>query len=216
MLRQRCRHHSEMMYDVDAIWLENDAGIAQQCTHQHEAVVFPVISSLSRREQMRYTRLLRDIVRAPGAALLGSTARAYSIDTPGSLPGHDTDIVDMADRWLPGLSELTDMALQINMRMGGHTVSRSMSPIHSVTPPAGVSCSGRPQVSQCQQAALTEPGRTYVHGPRRGNNRHRLRDLGRYAGASTHTGAIFGIAECCTCKLYPAVTDGRARQGSSH
>ena len=144
--------HSEMMQAPDAIWPESVAGVAQQCEHQHAAVVLPLISSLSRREQIRYMRLLRGIARALGAAPFGSTAqllatvhqaaRAHSIDTPGSLPGHDTD---MADRWLPDLSELTDMALQINMRMGGHTVPRSMSPTRSVTPPGWPSCSGRPQ-----------------------------------------------------------------------
>ena len=112
----------------------------------------PLISSLSRREQIRYMRLLCGIARALGAAPFGSTAqllaavhqaaRAHSIDTPGSFPGHDTD---MADRWLPDLSDLADMALQVNMRMGSHTVSRSMSPTRSVTPPGGPSRSGRPQ-----------------------------------------------------------------------
>ena len=97
-------------------------------------------------------RLLRGIARALGAAPFGSTAqilatvhqaaRAQSIDTPGSFYGHGTD---MADRWLPDLSELTDMALQINMRMGGHTMSRHTSPVRSMTPPGRPSRSGRPQ-----------------------------------------------------------------------
>jgi hypothetical protein len=117
--------------------------------------MFPLtgISTLSGKEQIRYMRLLRGIARALGVAPFGSTAqllaaihqaaRAHSIDTPGSYPGHDTD---MADRWFPDMSALHDMALQINMRRGGHTVSRHMSPIRSVTPPGRPSRSGRPQV----------------------------------------------------------------------
>ena len=142
--------HPDMISALDAIRIEisNDAPTStQHCTHRHEAVVFPInINSLSHREQIRYMRLLRGIARALGAAPFGSTAqilaavhvaaRRHSIDTPGSYPGHDTD---MADRWLPDLSDLTDMALQINMRMGAHHVSRSLSPIRSVTPPGGTS-----------------------------------------------------------------------------
>jgi hypothetical protein len=110
-----------------------------------------MINSLSGREQIRYMRLLRGIARALGAAPFGSTAqllaavhvasRRHSIDTPGSYPGHDTD---MADRWLPTLSDLTDMALQINMRMGAHHVSRSLSPIQSATPQGWPSRRNRP------------------------------------------------------------------------
>ena len=132
--------HPDMISALDAIRLESSNAAPpniQRCRHRHEAVVFPInINSLSRREQIRYMHLLRGIARALGAAPFGSTAqilatvhsaaRQHSIDTPGSLPGHDTD---MADRWLPDLSDLTDMALQINMRMGAHQVVRSLSPI---------------------------------------------------------------------------------------
>ena len=60
-----------------------------------------------------------------------------------SKPGHDTG---MADRWLPDLSDLsnTDMALQINMRMGAHQVGRIISPVRSVTPTGWPSCRIRP------------------------------------------------------------------------
>ena len=148
-------YHGDLIQALGSIGLDHDADYAQHCAHQRAATAFPLISSLSRTEQIRYMRLLRGIARALGVAPFGSTAqilanvhqaaRTHSIDTPGSYPGHDTD---MADRWLPDMSELTDMALQINMRRGGHTVSRHMSPIRSaaVTPPGGPSRSGRPQV----------------------------------------------------------------------
>ena len=104
--------HPDMISALDAIRLESSTAApshTQRCRHQREAVVFPVnINSLSRREQIRYMRLLRGIARALGAAPFGSTAqklatvhraaRRHSIDTPDSLPGHATD---MADRWLP-------------------------------------------------------------------------------------------------------------------
>ena len=148
--------HPDMISALDAIRLAHDTDATtnvQRCQQRREAVVFPVtmISSLSGREQIRYMRLLRGIARALGAAPFGSTAqllaavhvasRQHSIDTPGSYPGHDTD---MADRWLPTLSDLTDMALQINMRMGAHHVSRSLSPIRSVTPQGWPSRRNRP------------------------------------------------------------------------
>ena len=148
--------HPDMISALDAIRLEHDTHATtnvQRCHQRREAVVFPVtmISSLSGREQIRYMRLLRGIARALGAAPFGSTAqllaavhvasRRHSIDTPGSYPGHDTD---MADRWLPTLSDLTDMALQINMRMGAHHVSRSLSPVRSVTPQGWPSRRNRP------------------------------------------------------------------------
>ena len=145
-------HHSDLIPALDAIGLDHGAGYAQHCANQRAAMVFPLISSLSRTEQIPYMRLLHGISRALGVAPFGSTAqilanvhqaaRAHSNDTPGSYPGHDTD---MADRWLPNMSELTDMALPINMRRTGHTVSRHMSPVRSVTPPGGPSRSGRPQ-----------------------------------------------------------------------
>ena len=115
--------HSDLLQALDAIGLKQNAGVAQRCTHQQEVTVFPLISSLSSTEQIRYMRLLRGIARALGVPPFGSTAqilatvhraaREQSIHTPGSLPGHDTD---MADRWLPNVSELTDMAVQINIR----------------------------------------------------------------------------------------------------
>ena len=102
-------------------------------------------------------RLLRRIARALGAAPPGSTAqilatvhsaaRRHAIDTPGSLPGHAYD-TDMADRWLPDINDLTDMALQINMRTGAHHVGRSLSPIRSVTPPGWPSHRNRPPATE--------------------------------------------------------------------
>ena len=128
-------HHSALAQALDDIALDHCADNARHSARQQEAIVFPLITSLPRAQQIRYMRLLRGIARALGVAPFGSTAqilatvhqaaRAQSIDTPGSYPGHDTD---MADRWLPDVSALHDMALQINMRRGGHTVSRHMSP----------------------------------------------------------------------------------------
>ena len=63
----------------------------------------------------------------------------------------------MVDRWIPDLSELTDMALQINMRMGSHHVSRSMSPTRSVTPPGWPSRPGRPQVPDASGKSDSHP-----------------------------------------------------------
>ena len=68
--------HNDMLQALDAIRLEHDAEVTpQRCRHQQEAVVFPLISSLSRREQIRYMRLLCGIARALGAAPFGSTAQ---------------------------------------------------------------------------------------------------------------------------------------------
>ena len=156
-----------MISTLDAMQMEssNDTSTnTQHCTHQREAVVFPTtINSLSRREQIRYMRLLRGIARALGAAPFGSTAQIlatvhvaamrHPIDTPGSYHDHDTD---MADRWLPDLSELTDMALQINMRMGAHHVSCSLSPIRSVTPPGGPSRRSSPSADALTQNRLPD------------------------------------------------------------
>ena len=103
--------HPDMISALDAIRLESSdyaATNTQHCTHRRDAVVFPTtINSPSRREQVRYMRLLRGIARAPfgsTAQILAAVhvaARRHSIDTPGSYTGHDTD---MADRWLPTLS----------------------------------------------------------------------------------------------------------------
>ena len=142
-------HHSDVVQALAAIGLEHNAGAAPRCAHQQQVTVFPLISSLSRADQIRYTQLLRGITRSLGVALFGSTAQilaivhqaaqAQSIDTHGSFPGHDTD---MTDRWPPGMFELTDMALQSTMRKWGDTVSGHMSPISSVTSPGRPSCSG--------------------------------------------------------------------------
>ena len=133
--------------------------------------VFPVsaIQALTGREQVRYMRLLRGIARALGVQPFGSTrhilinvhlaARRLQFDTPGSIPGHDTDI---PDRWLPTLSELQDMALHINMRYGTHTTSRCLSPIRSRTPPGGRHRPHRPAVPQDTAAGKGPP---HMQGP---------------------------------------------------
>ena len=109
-------------------------------------------------------RLLRGIARALGVQPFGSTrhilinvhlaARRLQFDTPGSIPGHDTDI---PDRWLPTMSELQDMALHINMRYGTHTTSRCLSPIRSRTPPGGRHRPHRPAVPHDTAAGKGPP-----------------------------------------------------------
>ena len=102
--------------------------------------VFPItaINVLSGRDQIRYLRLLRGIARAVGVPPFGSVtvllsnvdtaARALNIDMPRSFGGHGQG----ANVWMPDLSQLTDMAVQINLRAGAPAVNRAMSPITSV------------------------------------------------------------------------------------
>ena len=141
-----------ILHSLDEIKIERSTPVPQQrCQHRHNPQVFPrpvsVINMVSGREQMRYMRLLRGVAtvaRVLGVQPFGTTqhilinvhmaARRLQFDTPGSIPGHDTDI---ADRWVPTLSELTDMAMHINMRYGPHATSRCLSPIRSRTPPGG-------------------------------------------------------------------------------
>ena len=136
--------HSTIVENLDSIG--STYATHHHCHHQRAPQVFPVsaIQALTGREQVRYMRLLRGIARALGVQPFGSTrhilinvhlaARRLQFDTPGSIPGHDTDI---PDRWLPTMSELQDMALHINMRYGTRTTSRCLSPIRSRTPPGG-------------------------------------------------------------------------------
>ena len=141
--------------------------------HRRNPQVFPVsaIQVLSGREQIQYMRLLRGIARALGTQHFGSTmqilinvhnviaARRLQFDTPGSIPGHDTDI---ADQWLPTISELMDMGMHINMRYGPHTTSRYCSPLRSRTPPGG---RHRPQRPAALDTATDGKGAPHVQGP---------------------------------------------------
>ena len=113
-------------------------------------------------------RLLRGIARAMGVPLFGSVtvllanvytaAAALNIDMPRSFRGHGQH----ANICLSDLSQLTDIAMQINMRGSVHSgrdVSLSMSPIKSVTPKGRVR-GGRPQADTGQQGSAL-PKSTY-------------------------------------------------------
>ena len=148
-------HQSDLVQAPDAIGLDHGAGEvagdARHCAHQRGSHSVPthILTPTCRTDSIHATAAWYSQSVGCGSVWVHcadtgdsvhQAARAQSIDTPGSYPGHDTA---MADRWLPDVSELTDMALRINMRRGGHTVSRHMSPVRSVTPPGRPSRSGR-------------------------------------------------------------------------
>ena len=133
-----------------------------------EAQVFPItaINVLSGRDQIRYMRLLRGIARAVGVPPFGSVtallanvhvaARALNIEMHRSFAGHDQG----ANVWLPDLTQLTDLAIHINMRAGAPAVNRAMSPVTSV-PRQGRTRGGRPSTDSTLKGsalpALTDP-----------------------------------------------------------
>jgi hypothetical protein len=145
--------HSTIVENLDSI--ASTYATHRSCHHRRAPQVFPVsaIQALTGREQVRYMRLLRSIASALGVQPFGSTrhilinvhiaARRLQFDTPGSIPGHDTD---MPNRWLPTLYELQDMALHINMRYASQTTSGRRSPVRSRTPPGGRHRPHRPAV----------------------------------------------------------------------
>ena len=136
---------------LDEITIEAHAGTPRHARCD-DAQVFPitVINVLSVRDQIRYMRLLRGIERAMGVPPFGSVsvllanvytaAAALNIDMPQRFRGHGQH----ANAWLPDLSQLTDIAMHINMRNSGQHVSLRLSPIRSVTP-QGRARGGRPQ-----------------------------------------------------------------------
>ena len=135
-----------------------------RCARYDDAQVFPItaINVLSGRDQIRYMRLLRGIARAVGVPPFGSVsvllandivytaAAALNIDMPQSFRGHDQSAHDIV--WMPDLSQLTGIAMQINMRASGRDLSRSMSPVRSITP-QGRARGGRPQVDSGQRGS---------------------------------------------------------------
>ena len=187
-----------ILHSLDAIRVErNPQTPQQQCHLQRNPQVFPVsaIQVLSGREQIQYMRLLRGIAHALGVQPFGSTrhilidvhlaARRLQFDTPGSMPGHDTDITD---RWLPTISELRDMGMHINMRYGPHTTGRCLSPTRSRTPPGGQHRPHRPAVPD---EAAEGKGPPHEQGPHCG--------MPGCPCTSTFNGQP-GEACCCTCR----------------
>ena len=141
-------HHAErveqplataMLLALDEIAITAQAGKPSR-DRCGEVQVFPItaINVLSGRDQIRYMRLLRGIARAVGVPPFGSVtvllsnvtaaATALNIDMPRSFGGHGQG----AHVWMPDLSQLTDLAIHINMRAGAPAVNRAMSPITSV------------------------------------------------------------------------------------
>ena len=163
-----------ILHSLDEIRIERSTQChvpQHRCHSRRNPQVFPVsaINVLSGREQIQYMRMLRGIARALGVQPFGSTrhilinvhlaARRLQFDTPGSIPGHDTDI---ADRWLPTLSELRDMAMHINMKYGPHTTGRCLSPTRSRTPPGG---RHRPHRPDAPADVGEGKGSPHVQGP---------------------------------------------------
>ena len=121
---------------------------------------------LSGRDQIRYMRLLGSIARDVGVPPFGSVsvllsnahtaATALNIDMPRSFGGHG----QIAHVWMPDLSQLTDMAVQINLRAGAPAVNRATSPIRSVAQ-QGRARGGRPSTDSGLKGsalpALTDP-----------------------------------------------------------
>ena len=122
-----------------------------------------VINVLSGRDQIRHMRMLRGIASArvvpPFGAVSALLAEVYTvaiehnIDVPQSFQGHGQN----AHVWMHDLSQLTDIAMQINMRVGAREISRRMSPIRSVTP-QGRARGVRPQTDSGRKGnALSAP-----------------------------------------------------------
>ena len=152
-----------MLTALDAIAIAAQAGkpSRDRCS---DVQVFPItaINVLSSRDQIRYMRLSRGIARAVGVPPFGSVtvllsnvhtaATALNIDMPRSFGGHGQG----AHVWMPDLSQLTDMAIQINLRAGAPAVNRAMSPIRSV-PQQGRARGGRPSTDSCLKGSALSP-----------------------------------------------------------